>query len=89
MTVRRDGGLLHPEPTTEIIITLYDNRTVGFQTNSFRGHPPDPHEIMRLLSLMAGSVQQSIHEQAAPAPAGQVDEGHGFELFAEPDPAAP
>ena len=84
--IRRDAGLIQPEPVLEIVITLYDNRTVGFQTNSYRGKAADPGEVVRILQQMAQGIALEANRASQPV-SPETQEMAGLALFSEADPA--
>lgn len=51
--------LLGPEPTLEVIVTYYENRSIGMQVNNYEGRPVHPDTTINLLSGVLRGLKQA------------------------------
>lgn len=71
--------LLGPEPTMEVIITYYENRSIGMQVNNYQGRPVHPDSVTHLLTGVLRGLKQARGQMDDP----DAIEAAGFNLFCE------
>lgn len=84
--------LYMPQVDQEIIVTHYDDRTMGYQMAAYRGIPVNPALIRRMLLVVAEQLRQALATlpgQAAVRVEQTADGTRmtaGFNLLPDPDP---
>lgn len=59
----RNGGLLGPSAILETIVTVYDNKTIGFQCNNYDGTPVRMEEVVRILRGVSQAIAHGEQER--------------------------